>query len=348
MRHFCARFVLFAAAACLLYSVPSEAARIDATKGRQYRITKQHGPWMIMVASFAQPHEQIRQNGKTPREAADELVYALRKKGIPAYTFRLNEVAESIQTTDRTGRNRTASLRARHENISVIAGNYTALDERKGQQTLKYIKQLDLDALDLDSWKKDARFRPTPGNPKPFSSAFLTLNPLLSPEEIAQKKKDPLLLKLNSGAEYSILDNAGKYTLVVASFRGRSITQASSKDTTGFKVTGTLDDAAERAWAVTKILREGLFQKGSQQQGRTFEAYTYHDRYQSLVTIGSFDSPNDPRIAQLHSVFKAKTQLAKNGRPFTTGESVVIPGKPPETVVFDPNPRLIAVPQIGR
>ncbi len=345
MRRFSARPVLLALLATLLLPAIAEAARIDATKGRQYKITKQHGPWMIMVASFSQPHEQSRQDGKTPREAADELVFALRKKGIPAYAFQLAEVAESIKTTDRTGRNRTASLRSRQENISVIAGNYTAVDERKGQQTLKYIKQLDLDALNLDSWKKDLRFRPTPGKPKPFSGAFLTLNPMLSPEEVAERKRDPLLLKLNSG-DFSIMDNAGKYTLVVASLRGRSITQSSNRDTDDFKITGSLDDAAERAWKVASILRDGSFQKGSQQQGRTFEAYVYHTRYESFVTIGSFDLENDPRIAQLYKLFGAKSQVAQNGRSFTTGESIVIPGNPPETFVFDPKPRLIPVPKI--
>lgn len=344
MRCLRARSVLLAFVLLLLPAV-ALAARIDATRGRQYRITKQHGPWMIMVASFSKPHEYSRHDGKTPKEAADELVYALRKKGIPAYTFALDEVEQSIVTTDRTGRSRTASLRAQHGNLSVIAGNYESVDDRKGQQTLKYIKQLDLDALNLGSWKKDARFRPTPGKPRPFSGAFLTLNPLLSPEEVAQRKRDPLLLKLNSG-EYSIMDNPGKFTLVVASFKGRSLTQVSSRETDDFKITGSLDDAAERAWIVAKILREGAFQKGSRQQGRTFEAYVYHTRYESFVTIGAYDSPDDPRIRQLHEIFRAKTQIAQNGRPFTTGESIVIPGNPPETIVFDPNPRLIPVPKI--
>ena len=345
MRRFSARPVLLALLAVLLLPACAVAARIDATKGRQYQITKQHGPWMIMVASFSQPHESSRQDGKTPREAADELVFALRKKGIPAYSFQLGEVAESIQTTDRTGRNRTASLRSRQENISVIAGNYSAVDDRKGQQTLKYIKQLDLDALNLDSWNKDLRFRPTPGKPKPFSGAFLTLNPLLSPEEVAERKRDPLLLKLNSG-EYSIMENSGKFTLVVASFRGRSLTQSAGKETSDFKVTDSLFDAAGRAWYVAKMLREGSFQNGSQQQGRSFEAFIYHTRYESFVTVGSFDTPDDPRIDQLSKLFGAKTQIAQNGRPFTTGESIMIPGDPPETIVFDPSPRLIPVPTI--
>ena len=92
------------------------------------------------------------------------------------------------------------------------------------------------------------------------------------------------------------------------------------------------------------MLREGLF-TGSQ-QGRTFEAYVYHDKFQSQVTIGSFESPQDPRLAQLAHLFRAKQHQGTNGKSFATGESIIIPGDPAETVIFDPVPSLIAVPQI--
>ncbi len=142
------------------------------------------------------------------------------------------------------------------------------------------------------------------------------------------------------------MDNPGKFTLVVASFRGRSLTQSAGKETSSFKVTDSLFDAAGRAWYVAKMLRDGSFQKGSQQAGRSFEAYIYHTRYESFVTVGSFATPDDPRIDQLSKLFGAKTQVAQNGGPFTTGESIMIPGDPPETIVFDPSPRVIPIPTI--
>ena len=57
---------------------PVAAAPIEAVRGKRYRITTRHGPWMIFVASL---------HGNTARGAADSLVYELRKLGIPAYTF---------------------------------------------------------------------------------------------------------------------------------------------------------------------------------------------------------------------------------------------------------------------
>lgn len=337
-------------AAIVLSSSSAPAARIDATAGKQYRITKQHGPWMIMVASLSETSGKRKIDGISPKEAADDLVYSLRRLGIPAYAFRLAEVDKSIQTVDRSGRATRASYRAQKESISVLAGNYKGFNDRVAQRTLDFLKSLSMKKLNLKRWEESGAFLATPGQPRPFSGAFLTMNPLLSQEEIAKHKRDPMLIRLNSGVDYSILENTGRYTLVVASFKGRSTVQVAgrgaSRGDDDFRISGALDDAADRAWKVTRMLRGGLFQKGSHQEGRTFQAYVFHDRHESMVTVGSFESPQDPRLIPLANVFRAKTQVAANGKPFTTGESLVLPGNPPETVVFDPVPRLIEVPKI--
>jgi hypothetical protein len=275
-----------------------------------------------------------------PQEAADLLVYELRKKGIPAYTFKMDRVWESLQSRDRLGRNSIRQIRSQKESISVIAGNYKSQKDRVAQRTLEYIKK-----IKPSFWKDQEAFRPTPGQPSPLSGAFLSVNPLLTPNELAERKRDPLLLKLNSG-EYTIAENQGRYTLTIATFTGRSRTGIGESRVqeiaNSFKVSDTLYGAAERAWKVAKMLREGHFE--GQQAGRTFEAYVFHDRYKSVVTVGSFETLNDPRIAQLANLFRAKTQMAANGRRFTIGESILIPGAIPEPVIFDPVPKLMKVP----
>lgn len=345
----CTTLTLFFALSAL--AGPVSAARIDATANRTYRITKQHGPWMIMVASFSERHEHVRVSGLTPEDAANQLVYALRKRGIPAYTFRLSEADHTNLGTDALGRRmRTRAPINNNNSISVVAGNYPTVDDKTAQRTRTFIKRLSLKDLNLESWANGGGlvFRETPGQPGPFSGAFLTINPLFSQEEVAKTKRDPLILRLNGNSEYSILRNKGKYTLAVATFKGRSQTGIGERNYKKaydlFTPNGTLDDAAERSWKVAKMLREGLF-NGSQ-KGRTFEAYVYHDKFQSLVTIGSFESPQDPRLAQLAHIFRAKQHQGTNGKSFTTGESIIIPGNPPETVIFDPVPSLIAVPQV--
>lgn len=348
-----ARSACVLASVCLFCLIPSDlsAARIDATEGRQYRITRQHGPWMIMVVSLTETPVKRRESGLTPTEAADQLVYALRRKQIPAYTFRLSD--QPGNPRNRFAGNDDSGLRYRHrrDSVCVLAGNYKSPESSVAQRTLKYIKSLDFDSINLD-WKQNgAVFYSTPGQPRPFSGAFLTFNPLFTPQEIEAQKRDTLLRDMNAAGDYSIINNPGQYTLVVASLKGTSQTQIGSqtssirgRSTGPFKVSGTLNDAALRAWTVTEMLREGRF--SGNQRGRTFEAYCFHDRYKSMVTVGAFDSPNDPRIAQYAEIFKAKLRTGSNGRQFTTGESIIVPGDDQQTVIFDPVPRLIPVPQL--
>ena len=55
-------------------------AAIEAVPGKAYRLTERHGPWMIMVTSLSGTEHM-----SDARDAADQLVLALRKKGVPAY-----------------------------------------------------------------------------------------------------------------------------------------------------------------------------------------------------------------------------------------------------------------------
>ena len=59
---------------------------------------------------------------------------------------------------------------------------------------------------------------------------------------------------------------------------------------------------------------------------REFETYVFHDRYSSIVTVGSFDSKDDPRIAQLQNFFGAKVnEVASDGTPAIGAEAFAVP-----------------------
>ncbi len=340
----CVRILLALLLGLLLAESSALAGGIDATVGRRYKLTKQHGPWMIMVASLHETPIERRVEGMSAQEAADKLVYELRKKNVPAYTFSVDEVTQPIDTTDSLGRQIKKSYRSQNGGICVIAGNYTNPDENVAQKTLDFIK-----VMKPASWGNEkVAMKLTPGQPNMFSGAFLTMNPLLTPDEINSRKTDPLLVKINQGTEYSITSNKGKYTLVVATFSGRKQEVARNKyqkAAESFSLTNSLGEAADKSWKVTKMLREGFVD--GRNKGQKFEAYTFHDRYNSVVTVGSFDSPDDPRIPQLAATFGAKIATNQSGRPFMTGETIILPGSnPPEPVIFDPKPKLIEVPRI--
>jgi hypothetical protein len=334
------------------------AKPIEAVKGKQYRLTKKHGPWMVMVASFHEPPEDRKGEGLSPEEAANQLVYELRMKGIPAYTFSQEDVVDEIQTpTRQPEKTKMGQYIAQNGSITVLAGNYESPDDKIAIDTRDHIKKFSPKLLQeeeatsrggvLHKLKNGGIYRTTPGRPGPLSGAFLTVNPLLSPDEVKSVRRDPLIIQLNQDGDYSLLNNKGKYTLVVASFYGRStVGNAMSKDL-DVKVDDKLYDVAASAWGLATALRKAK-KLGYDQD---YEAYIYHDRYGSVVTIGSFDSPNDPQIAKLQNHFGAKiAAIDANGSSQLGAEAFSAPRKPrknekAQSWIFDTYPRLMEVPR---
>lgn len=313
----------------------ASGAEVEAIKGKNYKLTKKHGPWMIMVASLRDVDEERRIKGMTAAQAADELVYELRKKkGIPAYSYPLGD------------------------SITVFAGNYPSINDDRLQKDLKTIKEKFEPAF-LTEEKNGGIFFRSPGRPGPLSKAWASTNPLLSPEEVKQKTVDreemKLIATLNADMDHSLLKNKGKYTLVIATFAGNAIMQvgnkADSRAMERFEKSfgNNLDQTGMEAWALTEALRSA--KKSGYDQN--YEAWVFHDRHRSVVTIGSFDDQNDPRIQTLATQFRAKP-----GRHPQTGEEMMTPelfsipknpvgGKPADRMwIFDGNPKLIEVPRV--
>lgn len=347
------------------------------------KLTRQKGPWMIMVASFSEPPKERKSEGMTPLEAAQTLAKELyQEKGIPAFIFNPHQVGDKIKVVKHEEKvlqnNPGLQHLVKEGTVCVLAGNYDISSDSningrpKAEKTLKAIKKFHPSFLsdtlvesqaplpgstrDTGLFKKlknGGVFSTSPGNPGPLSGAFLTINPLLSPEEVTQFKDEKLLKKLNSGQEYSLLNNKGKYTLIVATFHGKSLTQTTTGGTNllgkkkDIDVSDGLDKAALNAWQFCHALRN------AREYGydENYEAYVFHDKYRSYVTIGSFQTPNDPRILELQQLTQAKIQQV-NGRQTQFGEMFQIPrnvrpGQAPQKKwLFDPQPRLEEVPRL--
>lgn len=338
-----------------------KAENIDATKGKKYELGQQHGPWMIMVASLSEPAPESRVEGPSKAEAASCLVLELRKKGIPAYIF---EQKEEIQLLGKVKRDDTIfrrEVKAKDNRICVVAGNYGTAEDRVAQKTLNWIK-----SFNPKEFSEHAVFHPTPGRPGPLSGAFLTINPMLSAEEVSQRKVDPLLVRLNAGRKDSLLSNQGKYTLVVASFRGKAqfVSKPSDEE---FEISRSLDEAGHHAEVLCHALRE---QK--QYYGRQFDAFVWHERDRSLVCIGSFNSDDDPLIPRMYEFFAERKQVnAQTQTEVVMPQSLLVPEPekanwvfpklskaitrdrkvaplPKNIFAFDPKPQLMLVPKSGK
>ncbi len=335
--------------AAVLFSPADADAKISAVKGRRYTIDKRHGPWMIMVANFRGETEESR---KLAAEAADAIVLELRKKGLPAYVYTQEGKLQSFETVDQLGRRQTGAYAAQRNQIAILAGNYSSIDphEKEGkiaQKTLEWIKN-----LIPETSMENARYTKTPGKPNPFSRAMLVPNPLLTPEELQQRKDYKHLRYLNDGLEYSLSENPAKFTLVVATFHGNTISmqdtgganmdQRIEKFEEGLKKSQSLDKAYKQAYQLVQLMRN-----------QNFEAYVWHDRYQSYVTIGSFDDMHDPRIRKLYDMFRAK-EKESGGQTYLVAESIQAKQNPKNgaeepllNFAMDPKPRLMTVPKLS-
>jgi hypothetical protein len=105
-------------------------------------------------------------------------------------------------------------------------------------------------------------------------------------EYFVPKGVDDFVAKMNRGVEHSLLDCQGRYTIKVATFRGQATLQTSAKDVAKANSIWSwnkkdrenpLVEAAENAHLLTQELRS-----------HGWEAYEFHDRTESLVTVGSF------------------------------------------------------------
>jgi hypothetical protein len=116
-----------------------------------------------------------------------------------------------------------------------------------------------------------------------MAHAFISRNPLL-PRDYFTPGLDPEVAKWNAG-QFSLLKCPGKFSIRVATFKGRStfLGAQNGVEEEGSRLRPAKENdplvlAGENAEKLTLALRE----KG-------WEAYSFHDRNESYVTVGSFN-----------------------------------------------------------
>ena len=337
--------------AMLTVSGTAYCGRTEAIQGKRYNLTNQHGPWMIMVASLSDVKGENHTEGLTAWEAADTIVYELRTKGIPAYTYSVDEETDEVDGPNPI-QNAARRVIARQGEICVLAGNFKSLDDEQAQTVLKWIKKKYNSSI-VDE-KKGGLFAKTPGQPSPFGGAILTINPIYN-GEIQSKKLEEDIVQMNEGAPYSLLENKGKYTLHVATFAGGSVMQVGNQSSTKAMSTfeqnfgSNLVGCAKEAIALAEALRTA----SKHGYDKDYEAWVFHDRYRSIVTVGSFSSKQDPRIEPLMQLFGGRAGTAQNR--IVTDDGIIpatftVPQKPtPQHPLkkqwyFDKRPRVMTVP----
>lgn len=270
--------------------------KVEADPNKTYEIDDKHGPWMIMAASFV---------GPTAEDQSRELVLELRQKfHVEAYTFRrtydYTKPVEGLGYNQYGGKRRMRyATNSKFDEIAVLVGNFASVDDARIDKTLESLKHAKPETLDASKRQGNSQrlaglrsiynmvsASPAEKTKGPMGSAFVTRNPLLPQEMFVAQGIDPFVVDLNKDLPNSLLKCSGLYTVRIASFRGVDTMKPAEfeKQTSEQRKMAKIDEAALKASRLCAALRE----KG-------IEAYEFHDRTESIVTVGSFSEVGQPR-----------------------------------------------------
>jgi hypothetical protein len=293
------------------------APRVEADPNKDYAITPEVGPWVIMAASYTGPNA-ARQ--------AHELVYQIRRRdNLPAYFFDYS-AEERRQLQNYVGSGRRGTVRIQ-EQCGVLIGGYP--DDKTAHDALLAVKKLKPPDDERLMDRFTVRGPADSGDPSvgvvrgaflnPFTTSFVTRNPMVPRDQPVDRNKDPFLKVLNADEEYSLLKCSRLWTLAIKEYAGVSTTQPRTASTSNSflesiglapKAKDVLSASGMQAHELARVLR-GL-------KPEPFEAYVLHTRRSSVVCIGGFDGPNDPKMAEVQRKINALVQgnIQRSGGKF--------------------------------
>jgi hypothetical protein len=292
--------------------------RVEADPRKAYELTDSNGPWLIMCTSFA---------GPTAEQQAHDLVLELRQRfKVEAYSYRQTFDFSAPDPTDGLGYDQFGEKKkmrylhpAKFDEIAVLAGNFVSVEGTDVDKTLDMIKHARPDTLGekyrekssqrwagLRSFYRTVTLSSDNKQKGPMGAAFVTRNPLLPEEYFNAKGLDPFLVEINKDLEYSLLTCPGNFTVRVATFRGVDTMKPAEFErlTSERKEMSKIDQAAMKATAMCAALR-----------ARGIEAYEFHDRTESIVTVGSFNEYGKPRVDGKIEINPAMHQIMQNFGP---------------------------------
>jgi len=335
---------LHAAPPGLLKIFGKDPAAVKKVGAKQ--LSEVDGPWMILAASFAGEEGKRKAQG-----LAEELS---RDFGMPAFIHEEKfDFGGKLSTDSPDGRMARYANQANYKAYAVLVGEYDSIEHPQLIKDLKRLKSSKPKSLDDDAIESNQEDNPLVAVRKlqqslmkrtgktdtsPLKNAFATTNPMLPEEFFSAPEVDSFVLELNSQVQFSLLENTGRYTVVVRTFSGLGAIVDGRQEKEFVPSSERMDNCAANADEMTQALRkEGV------------EAYQFHDRNRSLVTIGSFESLGQQSpggkfefnadIKQIMQKYCAgnQSQATKFGPGIAANHIASIP--------FDVRPTPIAVPR---
>ncbi len=255
-----------------------------------FMMTKQNGPFMVLAHVFRGP-DAARQALALTMELREKYhlpAYILLPKKFPGRSNIRGVPPQAPTFAQRDDVGLPELIRTLDEAAVMVGDEKTVKDATDLLHKVKKIHPVCLDGQpQMLPWRQG----------KGLSRATRTTNPLVPAEDLFPRQPDVMIGKINDGP-HNIRFCQGRYTLQIAAFNGRSTFDPDNDPR--FKglmaamkspLATAADDAERLAEALSKdkeILKTG------------FQPYVYHDRFSSRVTIGSFNSTNDPAAQKLH------------------------------------------------
>ena len=308
-----------------------------------YTITPEVGPWTICVASFT---------GEESGKFAEKLVTELRTQyRLNAFFFNRADEERRQQDAELAARRRAREAYLRQiganpaeihlpvrrvrieDQYAVLVGGFKDMDEARRE--LERIKKLPpprsvpkdvVYEAPVDASAKGAKDQRREVNP--FTRGLVVPNPTVPTAHLANKP-DPFWKELNADESFSLLRCKKPWTLAIKEFHGAVVVQPQTAPSGfleklfGGKVGEQLSASAQNAHNLAEALRktDALRQMG-------VEAYVLHTRGSSVVTVGAFDRPDDPRMAEVESVLSTKVKFYSKDERCPAGVELFIPPRP--------------------
>ena len=360
------KYILFLAIVCGgaevgfgQFSFPQmgKAAKVEADPKKDYFLKDSDGNWLAMAAKFSDEKAAYR---------AKKLAYELRKAyKLEAFVFKFDPSAnlDAFSAEVDSAKNFHYQT-AQSVEYAVLVGGYPVGDDLELQKTLERLRRCQPESLKDDpaskalaqKFQEMARKDQKYAGYGPMGGAFAVPNPLLPKEFFSQKGiVDSYVEKLNSDGKYSLLNNDKLYTVRVATFSGDVAMYKNTQGPKTDEMKSRLRYAGLRAAALCEALRSA-----------GVEAWEFHDRDCSFVTIGSFDSYGveqangqielNPQIAKIIDKYSGKLVDGVDGRSKYRAYTVVVDVPDPESTALRPKkkrlelacdlrPVIIVVPQ---
>lgn len=320
-----------------------KVAKVDADPKKDYLLKESDGNWFAMAKKFSGDNAALQ---------AKRLAYEFRAAyKMEAFVFKYDpDQMDMDALSKQLGKTKKFHYQSsRMPEYAVLIGGYPTGEDLELQKTLDKIRKIQPKSLKddpqskaaIENFKAAAKTDAQYAGYGPLGGAIPVPNPLLPPEFFNHKGVvDPFIAKLNSDSKYSLLNNKKTYTVRIATFSGDTAITKSSDNAGDLK--SRLQYAGVRAAALCEALRN---------QG--VEAWEFHDRDCSFVTVGSFDQYGtlqsdghtelNPQVASIMTKYGGSLVDGEDGRSKYRAYTIVVEIPDPNSSSFAPKKKKLSI-----